>query len=144
MTHNIKPIGQTPQQGAAAPRIADVAEAENGEARALRLGREEFPVIAHADGVPPLRAGDRVVFLATGDGVIVTHRLRAPGARPARGFTVRPDGSLIIDASEGITLATGHATIELRADGRIMVDGREISSRSEGLQALYGHPVKIN
>jgi len=144
MTHNIKPIGQTPQQGAAAPRIADVAEAENGEARALRLGHEEFPVIAHADGVPPLRAGDRVVFLATGDGVIVTHRLRAPGARPARGFTVRPDGSLIIDASEGITLATGHATIELRADGRIMVDGREIYSIAKGLQRLQGATIALN
>ncbi len=144
MKHNIKPIEQNPQRDTTAPRIADVAEAENGEARALLLGGEEFPVIAHADGVPPLRVGDRVVFLATDDGVIVTHRLRAPGERPTRGFTVRPDGSLSIDTHGGITLATDHATIELRADGRIMVDGREISSRSEGLQALYGHPVKIN
>ena len=144
MTHNIRPIGQTPQQDAAAPRIADVAEAENGEARALLLGGEEFPVIAHADGVPPLRVGDRVVFLATDDGVIVTHRLRAPGERPTRGFTVRPDGSLSIDTHGGITLATDHATIELRADGRIMVDGREIYSIAKGLQRLQGATIALN
>ncbi|HEB58422.1 MAG TPA: hypothetical protein ENJ01_04305 [Gammaproteobacteria bacterium] len=144
MKNNIKPIAQNPQPDTTAPRIAEVAEAENGEALTLLLGGEEFPVIAHADGVPPLQVGDRVVFLATDDGVIVTHRLRAPGEHPTRGFSVRPDGSLIIDAGEGITLATDHATIQLRADGRIMVDGREIYSVARGLQRLQGATIALN
>lgn len=144
MKHNITAIEQNATREAATPCRADVAEAANGEALVILVGDETFPVIAHADGVPPLHVGDRVVFLATNEGAVVTHRLRAPGERPTQGFTVNPDGSLSIDSRDGITLATDHATLELRADGRILIEGEELYSLAVGVNCLRGSCVKVN
>ena len=43
-----------------------------------------------------------------------------------------------------ITLATDHATIGLRADGRIFIDGQEIYSEAKGMQTVLGRPLKLN
>lgn len=146
MKPKIKSI-QTVAEEPAGSMLATVLDTQDGEA--LHVTRddnnaEDIPIVGHASEVPPLQPGDRVVILNTRDGAIVTHRLRSTGERPTTGFNVNKDGSLSVRTSDGITLATDHATIELRADGRVFVDGKEIYAIADGLHRLQGATIELN
>jgi hypothetical protein len=146
MKPKIKAI-QTVAEVPAGSMLATVLNTQDGEALHVTLddnNAADIRVVGHASEVPPLQPGDRVVILNTRDGAIVTHRLRSTGERPTTGFKVNKDGSLSVRTADGITLATDHATIELRADGRIFIDGQEIYSEAKGLQTVLGRPLKLN
>ena len=147
MKQNIKPIPAV-KDVPANQDFGEVLEAENGEALTVLVGNgnsvRKAVVTAHASEVPSLQTGDRVVVLNTDENAIITHRLRNPGERPQAGFNVNPDGSLSVRTTGGIVLATDHATIEVRADGSIFVDGKEIYAIADGLQRLQGSTIELN
>ncbi|ALC17968.1 hypothetical protein DSOUD_3248 [Desulfuromonas soudanensis] len=125
--------------------IAEVVTAEGGEALQVILcgQREPLSVAGHFSDVPPLREGDRVALLASAEGPLVIGRLRGSGESPPPLLQDR-EGRLLIAAGEGICLQAGGSRIELDADGRIRLDGREIASIASGLQRLQGSTIELN
>ena len=72
----------------------------------------------------------------------------SPGARagdPAtRGRATSAPDHLRIEAGREIVLECGQARISLRADGRIVIQGGYLLSRSTGVQKIKGASVQIN
>ncbi|MCG8393148.1 MAG: hypothetical protein MI745_08700 [Pseudomonadales bacterium] len=98
------------------------------------------------ESVTLLGEGDRVLYLlAPGQGIIVTDRLVA-----ADSLTHAPlideldDGRLRFDAPQGLILQAGQARVELRADGTVLLDGREIQAVADGLNRLLGARIELN
>ncbi|OOG27887.1 hypothetical protein B1C78_02650 [Thioalkalivibrio denitrificans] len=135
-----------PQADAATVTLATVTAAHEGEATAVQPHGTEapLPVAAHASHVPPLEPGDQVIVASTAEGLVMISRLRRPGERPSQGFSVNEDGSLSVASDRGITIRTARAAIELRADGRLCVDGREIYAVADGLHRLQGATIELN
>ena len=125
--------------------IATVAEVINGEALSVLLPGEALPqrVSGHFSAVPMLKPGDRVAVMQTADGPVVMSRLRAPGEIP-QPLVLNEEGRLTVDAPGGICLTSGDSRIEITADGRIWVDGKEIYSISSGRMRLQGSTIELN
>ncbi|MCG5499324.1 hypothetical protein [Ectothiorhodospira lacustris] len=117
--------------------LARVLEAQSGEARWVECpdGATLAPM-AHAQGVPALRPGDRVLVLTqTTTGPIVLDRLRRHGeAPPCTGLTER-DGRVHLRAEQGLYLRCGAASISLDPEGRMEMRGREL----HGIMARVMH-----
>jgi len=135
-----------PTQTCGEPVLATVTAAAQGEATQVHIqGMERaLPVAAHASHVPALHPGDAVMVLPTDAGVIVALRLRAPGERPQQGFSVNTDGSLSVEGAGTIRISTAGAAIELRQDGRLCVDGKEIYAIADGLHRVQGARIELN
>lgn len=52
--------------------------------------------------------------------------------------------NLIIEASESVRLKCGEASIDLRADGKVMVRGEDVLLRAKGTQRIRAGTVSIN
>ncbi len=124
--------------------LAQVTRASVGEALEVRLDGRSLPVSAHLDTVTPLSIGDAVLVEATVDGVVVVGRLRRPGEPPAVPVRVDGEGRLLFDARAGVILRAAGSTLELRPDGAIVLEGRTILARAEGLHRLQGATIELN
>lgn len=126
--------------------VATVEQSQDGEAtQVLIIGLQRtVPVYAHGSEVTHLQDGDQVLVLLATQGAIVMQRLRKPGERPQRGFSIQPDGRLQLHNNKGITLKTDKAKIEIRADGRLYVDGKEIYAIADGMHRLQGATIELN
>ena len=56
----------------------------------------------------------------------------------------RSEAHLSIEASESLTLKCGAASIDLRADGKVMVRGEDVLLRAKGTQRIRAGTVSIN
>jgi uncharacterized protein (DUF2345 family) len=66
--------------------------------------------------------------------------VRAPGA-----VEVDADGErLLVTAKEQLVLRCGHASITLTKAGKVLVQGKYVSSRSSGVNRIKGGSVQIN
>jgi hypothetical protein len=88
---------------------------------------------------PPLAAGDQVLVLppAGRDAAVVIGRIgryRAP----------QPESRLTVEATEALTLKCGESSIELRADGKLMVKGEDVLVKARGTQRIKAGTVNIN
>lgn len=88
---------------------------------------------------PPLAAGDAVLVLpaAAGAKAVVLGRVgryRAPAI----------EKHVAIEASETLTLKCGDASVDLRADGKVMVRGEDVLLRAKGTQRIRAGSVSIN
>ena len=54
------------------------------------------------------------------------------------------DGSLRINASREIVIACGKSSITLRSDGRVVIRGRELTSRASGSNKMRGSTISLN
>lgn len=80
---------------------------------------------------------------------IVTGRIRVPSPWPA---TVRPpqvdvdaDGTrLVLTAVDQLVLRCGRASITLTSEGKVLIQGTFLSSRSSGVNRIRGGSVQIN
>ena len=54
------------------------------------------------------------------------------------------NGQLLFDAPKGLLLRTGDAQIELRPDGTLLLDGREIHAIADGINRLLGARIELN
>jgi hypothetical protein len=88
---------------------------------------------------PPLALGDAVLFVLTGDA--------GRGIVMGRIGVYRPDQlprTLELGASESLTLKCGEASIDLCADGKVMVRGEDVLLRAKGTQRIRAGTVSIN
>ena len=105
------------------------------------------PVRHVAETITTLQEGDRVLCLLDDTiGVVVTDRIvpladSHPGADL---ITELDNGQLLFDAPKGLILRTGDAQIELRPDGTLLLDGREIHAIADGINRLLGARIELN
>src|SRR5262245_55945774 len=70
--------------------------------------------------------------------------LRYEDCDPTKPIIVGPDAKLIIEAGEELELRCGKASILLTQDGRVLIRGTYLSSRSSGVNRIRGGSVQIN
>ncbi len=102
-----------------------------------------FPVAGHLSQVESLKEGDRILTICTATGIIVAGRLRA-GNEAAAPRLEEQDGRLLVEASKSVRLQAGENWIEVHADGRIELDGRQITGLAEGCVRLQGSTIEFN
>ncbi|OJH39236.1 DUF6484 domain-containing protein [Cystobacter ferrugineus] len=82
---------------------------------------------------------------------LLRSRPRQPGVQSPQGTAsthpreVRVDGQrVVLEARDELELRCGDASIILRRNGRIVLEGLQVDSRSRGLQRIRGGKVEIN
>jgi hypothetical protein len=93
-----------------------------------------------AGAAPLLAAGDRLLVqpLAAGQRAVVLGRIgryEAPAAEPAH---------LQLHAREALSLHCGEASLELRANGQVLLKGEDVLLRAKGTQRIRAGTVSIN
>lgn len=147
MSSNLHSIRPNPTSPTGQGGLAVVTRATLGEAEEVRLEfgpGEHYRVIAHDANVSKLAIDDRVLVQLVEGGAVVTHRLRAPGESVPAQLTRNEEGVTRLDAPEGLVLDTGTCRLELKADGRILIDGHEVRTHAEGLHCLTGARIELN
>ncbi|MBZ4417924.1 DUF6484 domain-containing protein [Myxococcus sp. RHSTA-1-4] len=112
---------------------AALAEAVRSRQGALLLFEEGDP--GRPVLVTLLRSRERQPYL-------VSRRVNTRGSGP---LEARVDGRrVVIEAEDELELRCGEARILLRRNGRLLLEGYQVDSRSRGLQRLKGGKVEIN
>ena len=100
----------------------------------------------HCDWIEsPASAGIR---LEPGDCLLVTPPAHGqPGVvlgRIGRYRKPQPEARVTIEATETLTLRCGESSVDLRADGKVMVRGEDVLLRAKGTQRIRAGTVAIN
>jgi hypothetical protein len=141
MKSNIQALFQSaPADGAG---IATVLETEEGQATVIDLSGTPCPVAGHLSGVETLKTGDRVLTVRTAAGMIVAGRLRGENESPAPRLEEK-DGRLLVESPESVRLQAGQNWIAVHADGRIELDGKQITGQAEDRLRLQGSIIELN
>lgn len=94
------------------------------------------------------RGRDVAVLFEEGDpdrAVVIGRIERAPEVSPGPDGPLTIDAeSLVLQAGREIVLRCGDASITLRRDGRIVVRGAYVETRSRGVNRIKGGSVQIN
>lgn len=91
---------------------------------------------------PPLHAvGDEVLVWRGGADArgVVLGRIAAPRAADAA-----MPAELVIEAGERLTLRCGDGSITMRADGKVLIKGRDLVSHAQRANRIKGGSVAIN
>lgn len=123
--------------------VATVQEAEGGQATVVNLGGTPCPVAGHLSQVEALKEGDRILTIRTAKGIVVAGRLRGKDEAPAPRLEEK-DGHLLVEAAKSVRLQAGDNWIEVHADGRIELDGQQITGLAEGRLRLQGSTIELN
>lgn len=86
-----------------------------------------------------LVAGDRLIVLPPGGG-----QLGVVIGRIGRYNPPQRQANLTLEATESLTLKCGDASVDLRADGKVMVRGDDVLIRAKGTQRIRAGNVAIN
>lgn len=126
--------------------LAEVIEVEGGEATNIFLPERnrEVNVYAHSTSVGFLEVGDAVLVQNIQSNYIITHRLRLKGEAPQQAFSINENGSLEINSADGIVIKSNESRLEIRKDGRIFIDGKEIYAIADGKHRLQGATIELN
>lgn len=91
-------------------------------------------------------SGNNGVVLAPGDAVLLLHYASdAPPVVLGRiGHYGRPAARIELEAGQTLSLKCGQASIDLRADGKVMVRGEDVLLRAKGTQRIRAGTVSIN
>lgn len=105
----------------------------------LAVGGQLTCELLHTGAAPP-SPGDRVLVLAPID----PNQLGVVLGRV--GPCTSQDGPrrLKLEASEHLTLTCGASSIDLRADGKVMIRGEDVLLRAKGTQRIRAGTVSIN
>ncbi len=91
-----------------------------------------------------LSPGDEVVVLLPGDDGghgVVLGRI-GPSVDPAPPKET-PD-TLVLEAQKGLVLRVGEGSIEIRADGKILIKGKDLVSHAKRMNRIRGGSVSLN
>lgn len=126
--------------------LAEVIEVEHGEATNIFIPEltREVNVDAHSSSVEYLNVGDTVLVQYIKSKYIITHKLRMNGESPTYAFSINKDGSLEINSEKGIVIRSSESRIEIRKDGRVYIDGKEIYAIADGKHRLQGATIELN
>jgi hypothetical protein len=89
---------------------------------------------------PPLAAGDTMLVMpptADGSAALVLGRIGL----------YRPDvlpPTLVLGATDSVSLRCGESSVDLRADGKVMIRGDDVLVRAKGTQRIRAGTVAIN
>ncbi len=89
-----------------------------------------------------LAVGDVLLVLPPTDeplGVVLGRIGRYQAPQPAA-----PEAHVTIEASETLVLKCGEASVDLRADGKVMIRGDDMLLRAKGTQRIKAGSVNIN
>ncbi len=127
-------------------QIMTVCDVLNGEVISLFTNNEVelSDNFVHASTVPFISVGDQVIVQKISGNFIIIDKLRNIGEKPTIGFTINDDGSLDLFSDVKIELKTINAKIDISASGKILVDGNEIYSRSNGVNKIQGANIELN
>jgi len=122
--------------------IATVLEVEDDQATVVDLGGTPCPVTGHLSQVEALKEGDRILTIRTATGIVVAGRLRAWDEASAPRLESQ-DGRLLVEASQSVRLQAGENWIEVHADGRIVLDGQQITGLAADKVRLLGQTIEL-
>ncbi len=124
--------------------IAIVTETRNGEALKLsdRQGRE-ITLRGHLSQVPWLQPGDEVLIADTPEGAIISGRLRRVGEKPQATLSVQENGIALM-GDRPLCLQVGESRIELKPDGRVLIEGKVVTQVATDSMQLFGPVVEVN
>lgn len=142
-------------RGSSMPVVAELVALDPSSRRPIVLisdGSRELATLArttialgpHHVGLPVL------VLFESGDSQrpIVVGAMSEPAwpdaERPASVEVDVDGGTLVVAAREQLVFRCGLASVTLRRDGKIVIDGTAISSRASGVQRIKGGSVQIN
>ncbi|VAW92929.1 hypothetical protein MNBD_GAMMA22-535 [hydrothermal vent metagenome] len=127
-------------------QIMTVTDTIKGEAVSLlTVGGINFEFdFTHAASVPLLLIGDKVIIQNISGLFVITDKLRNKGDSPSIGFEVNDDGSLSIASDVKLTLKTSNANIDIFENGKILINGSEVYSQSDGLNRIQGTSIELN
>lgn len=122
-----------------AGEVVTVVVPLQGADRSLRCG-----VLWSSETPLTLAEGDAVLVWAPSDehgpGVIIG-RVGPPRRPPAKPTLA---DELLIEAKQSLTLRVGDGSITLRADGKILISGRDLVSHAQRMNRIKGGAVSIN
>jgi hypothetical protein len=98
-------------------------------------------VLIAGQGEVQLARGDEVVYWLPGDATergVVFGRIGGTAAKPV------PPQTLTIEAGSCLTLRVGESSIEIRADGKILIKGHDLVSHAKRVNRIKGGAVSIN
>lgn len=104
----------------------------------LHVGAAVLVLFENADAALPI-----IIGMLDARPANLRQKAELPAARELVSHCV-VDGSLLLDARQEIVLRCGKSSITLRADGKIVLRGREIVSRAEESNRIKGSTVSIN
>lgn len=91
-------------------------------------------------GVPSLSAGDAVLVIAASN----PSELPVVLGRVGRCTPPPPLAHVVLEAAQSMTLRCGEASIDLRADGKVVIRGEDVLLRAKGTQRIRAGTVSIN
>lgn len=144
MTSKIHPLFPCSATNATAIAIAIaiVLEAYHGQAMVVTRDGTPCPVAGHLSQVEALQPGDRVLTIRTDIGIIVTGRLRGSDESPTPRIEEQ-DGYLIVEATRGVRLKAGDNRIEVHADGRIALNGKQVAVMATDRARILGQTIEL-
>ena len=123
--------------------IATVTTVKGGHAVEIDSEGVCCPVAGHLSQVEALKVGDQVIILKVPMGLVIAGRLRSPTEIPAPRLEAQK-GRLILEAAQSVCLQAGQSSIEVHADGRIQIDGRQITGQATGHIGLHSPTIELN
>lgn len=121
--------------GEAAVRVARLGGA-GGELDAVLVQGAAGPLVR-------LVPGDEVlVLLVEGGRAVVLGRV-GPSAEADAANSELPD-EIVLEARKGMTLRVGEGSITLRADGKVLIKGRDLVSHARRMNRIRGGSVSLN
>lgn len=127
------------RQNADAFQLAELLHVDAAGLLVVRLQSGDQAVCQCLEGalVNPAR-GDSLLVCGLGNGIsVVLGRVGPCLEKP-------PELHLTLEATESLTLKCGEASIDLRADGKVMVRGEDVLLRAKGTQRIRAGNVAIN
>ena len=103
-----------------------------------------------ASKTAPLQVGDVVIVCQLSDApdsAVIIGRLARVGdedlGRETAADNELPD-SLVLEAKQSLTLRVGDGSITIRADGKILIKGKDLVSHAKNVNRIKGGAVAIN
>jgi hypothetical protein len=72
------------------------------------------------------------------------HRAGEADPAPSRSHESQSPDTLLLEATKSITLRVGDGSIEIRADGKILIKGTDLVSHAKRMNRIKGGAVSIN
>lgn len=152
MKNSLHEINNIPVSTLEKSQVMTVSGVHNGEA--IVLTSDDGIVLSnknstttcfnHASSVPVLSIGDKVIIQEISNILILTDKLRASDELPSVGFEFNNDGSLNLFSDGNIKLNTANAKIDILSNGKILIDGNEVYSLSNGVNRIQGTSIELN
>ncbi|MBB1335265.1 MULTISPECIES: hypothetical protein [unclassified Pseudoalteromonas] len=114
-----------------------------GRVKAVLINNVEHQVIAQGAHVSIAEVGANVLLVHSAQGFIVTALLAQADQVPAAQIN-NSQGHIVIEAQQSISLQTAKGSVEVYADGTIVLEGQDITANSEQDLTLAGWPIRLN